>query len=123
MDIDSDGLPPGPSPEQEKHDPSKPVDVWFDDGNLIIQSGEKTFRVYRGILSSASSIFRDMLSLAVTDEEQAIDGCPVVHVSDPTADISFFLRSLHDTECVVHCHLSLSLPSHTVTQVLPPASC
>ena len=83
------------------------VDVWFDDGTLIIQAGEKSFRVYRGILSRASSVFRDMLSLAVTDGDEVIDGCPVVHVSDSAADMSFFIRSLHDTECVVHCFLAL----------------
>jgi hypothetical protein len=86
--------------EAEERESTTPLDVWFDDGNLVIQAEEKSFRVYRGILSFASSVFRDMLSLAVLKESEAIDGCPVVRVSDSAADVSFFLKSLHDTEYV-----------------------
>jgi hypothetical protein len=76
-------------------DPYDPVTVWFDDGNLIVHTGEKTFRVYRGILTRASPVFRDMVSLA---KEESSDGCPSVSVFDAAADVSFFLMSLHDPE-------------------------
>ena len=76
------------SKSQEAPKPAvMPVDVWFDDGNLIIQAEDKLFHVYRGILSSASSILRNMLlSLPVTDESGTFDGCQVVHIPDSAAD-------------------------------------
>jgi hypothetical protein len=108
-------ITPAPSDVSElpqELDSPKPVDVWYDDGNLIILAGKHSFRVYRGILSRASSVFRDMLSLAVMNdsEGEAIDGCPMVRVSDSAADMSFFLNSLHDAEYVVH--LFLGIVSH-----------
>ena len=89
----------------KKANPYDPVTVWFDDGNLIVRTEERTFRVYRGILTCASSVFREMVSLA---KKESSGGCPFVRVSDAAADVSFFLMSLHDPEYVC-CFLRLAL--------------
>lgn len=36
-------------------------DVWFDDGNVILQAESTLFKVYRGILAQNSSVFHDMV--------------------------------------------------------------
>ncbi|KDQ56535.1 hypothetical protein JAAARDRAFT_58838 [Jaapia argillacea MUCL 33604] len=72
------------------------ADVWFDDGNVILIAESTQFKVFRGILSASSPIFQDMFSLSTEVPEESIDGCPVVHLSDTTADVSHMLRALHD---------------------------
>jgi hypothetical protein len=89
--------------EVDQH-PSDSVDVWFDDGNLIVRTDEKSFRIYCGILVCASSVFRDIIALAKKNSDESIEGCPAVRVSDAAADMSFFLMSLHDPEYVYHDH-------------------
>jgi hypothetical protein len=48
-----------PQEVQPDHPEPEPLDVWFDDGTLRVVVGEKRFRVYAGILTAASSVFRD----------------------------------------------------------------
>lgn len=36
-------------------------DVWFDDGNVILQAESTLFKVYRGILVQNSTVFHDMV--------------------------------------------------------------
>ena len=76
------------------------LDVWFNDGSLILQAEGRSFRVYGGILAAASSVFRDMISLAEKSPEDDTYGCPVFHVSDSAAELSHFLKALHTVECV-----------------------
>jgi hypothetical protein len=95
-------------------------DVWYDDGTLVIRAENTLFRVYRGILSSHSEFFKDMLSLpqprGVGDE--TVDDCHVVQVHDQAEDMAPFLRSLHDVKYVLnslssaasHAHLQLFRP-------------
>lgn len=81
----------------------KPVDVWFDDRNLLVVVGEKHFSVYAGILSAVSPIFRDMFQVSKNAQQDHIDGRPVVHLTgDSAEDISFLLKAIHDIECVTN---------------------
>jgi len=45
-------------------------DPWLDDGNIILQTGSKQFRVVRSILSASSSVFRDMFSIPQPVDEK-----------------------------------------------------
>jgi hypothetical protein len=56
--------------------------LWFDDGNIILHAESTQFRVHRSILSASSSVFRDMFSLPQPENENVVDRCPVVRVSD-----------------------------------------
>jgi BTB/POZ domain len=71
-------------------------DPWLDDGNIILQAESTQFRVLRSILSASSSVFRDMFSLPQPENENLVDGCPVVHVSDTADDLHHVLKALFD---------------------------
>lgn len=71
-------------------------DIWFEDGNVIIQAEKTHFKVYRGGLAANSSIFKDMFSMPQPPSagELDVEGCPVVHVSDTAEDIAIVLQAL-----------------------------
>ncbi|KAH9925146.1 uncharacterized protein B0H18DRAFT_933899 [Fomitopsis serialis] len=68
---------------------SRDKQFWYDDGNIIVVAQDVGFRVYKGMLSRPSEVFRDMFSLAQPapnqSREQTPEDCPIVHVTD-TAD-------------------------------------
>jgi hypothetical protein len=70
---------------------------WFDDGNIVLEAELTQFRVYRGILSAHSAIFKDMFALAQSSGEGYVEGCPVVHLSDSAEDVRIVLEVLHDS--------------------------
>lgn len=78
----------------------KPSTPWFDDGNIILEAELTQFKVYRGILSANSDVFRDMFALARGggSEGEEVDGCSVVHVSDKAEDLRYVLQVLHDSK-------------------------
>ncbi|KAK0205206.1 hypothetical protein DFS33DRAFT_1326575 [Desarmillaria ectypa] len=75
--------------------PERSSEVWFADGNIIIQTESTQFRVYRGILAANSPVLSDMLSLSQPDENDMVGDCPVVHFHDFPKDMVHFLKALH----------------------------
>ncbi|KAK0469314.1 uncharacterized protein EV420DRAFT_23231 [Desarmillaria tabescens] len=75
--------------------PGRSSEVWFVDGNIIIQTESTQFRVYRGILAANSLVLSDMLSLSQPDKKYMVDDCPVVHFHDSPKDMVHFLKALH----------------------------
>ena len=73
-------------------------DPWLDDGNIIIAVQGKHFRVHRSVLRSYSEVFRDMFAIPHSHdvEKEIIDGCPVVHLQDSSADVEIMLKALYD---------------------------
>lgn len=71
-------------------------DIWFMDGNIVIQAEGVQFKVTRGVLAAQSSIFEDMFSIPQppSEKEMVVEGCPVVHLSDSAADVNIVLRAL-----------------------------
>ncbi|KAF7295889.1 hypothetical protein HMN09_01132600 [Mycena chlorophos] len=61
-------------------------ELWFPDGNIIVQAGLAQYKVYRGTLRVAreSSIFEDMLSIPQppSPDIDLVDGYPVVVLPD-----------------------------------------
>ncbi|EAU85853.1 hypothetical protein CC1G_05070 [Coprinopsis cinerea okayama7 len=51
--------------------------VWYDDGNVILQVENRQFRVHKSILSKHSPVLRDMFSMPQPDGQLKED-CPVV---------------------------------------------
>ncbi|KAF7326808.1 hypothetical protein MSAN_02496200 [Mycena sanguinolenta] len=72
-------------------------ELWFDDGNIILQAGNSQFRVYRGILAARSTVFQDMLSLPQPPDSELVDGCPTVRLPDSERDVTVFLRAIFDS--------------------------
>jgi hypothetical protein len=67
---------PRPIPERDTH--------WYDDGNIV--------------LSVNSVIFKDMFSLPqpAVIEDEMVDGCPVVYLSDSVADLRYVLEAFYN---------------------------
>jgi hypothetical protein len=76
-------------------------DVWFEDGNIILQTDDALFRVYGGLLASRSSVFKDMLAFPPPPEGNlALDNCPVVRLYDATENVRYFLNAIFDSAYV-----------------------
>ena len=76
-------------------------DMWFPDGTVVLRAEHTLFRVYGGILSRASPIFKDMFSIGQLQSDnshaETYEGCPVVVMAgDSVVDMRNFLRILHD---------------------------
>ncbi|KAJ6556038.1 hypothetical protein B0H19DRAFT_1151814 [Mycena capillaripes] len=77
--------------------PVRVEDLWFPDRGLVLQAGNRLFRVPGGILAARSPVFRDMLSMPQPEEQSLIDGCPLVLLHDSGADAEYFLRAIFDS--------------------------
>ncbi|KAJ7119164.1 hypothetical protein C8R44DRAFT_673506 [Mycena epipterygia] len=89
MDVDT---------EQPASEPERVQELWFEDGNLIIQAGDRQFRVYRGILAARSPVFRDMLAFPQPLDSELIEGCPVVRLPDAATEVTVFLQAIFDPD-------------------------
>ncbi|KAF8903484.1 hypothetical protein CPB84DRAFT_1677981 [Gymnopilus junonius] len=70
---------------------------WFDDGNVILQAENTQFRVHRSVLSNHSVVFRDMFTMPQPAPlDPLVDGCPVVSLSDKTADIGHVMSLFYE---------------------------
>ncbi|TRM60550.1 hypothetical protein BD626DRAFT_571618 [Schizophyllum amplum] len=72
-------------------------ELWFDDGNIVLQAEDTQFRVHRSILAIHSNVFRGMLSLPQTAcDEEKIDGCPVVFLpGDAAQDMTYLFMAIY----------------------------
>ncbi|KAL1709943.1 hypothetical protein EV121DRAFT_193714 [Schizophyllum commune] len=60
-------------------------DLWFEDGNLVIQVTPRLFRLHRGILAAHSNFFRNMADFPASQEQSTYDGVPLVILHDDNA--------------------------------------
>ncbi|KAJ7607255.1 hypothetical protein DFH06DRAFT_1486543 [Mycena polygramma] len=72
-------------------------DLWFVDHGLVVQAGNRLFRVSSATLAARSSIFRDMFSIPQPERQPLIDGCPVILLHDSPIDAEYFLRAIFDS--------------------------
>lgn len=88
-------------------------DLWFEDGNIVLEAERTQFKVHRGLLSRNSSVFRDMFTVPQpsTTEEEMVEGCAVVQLSDSAADVTYVLQALCERRCVT----PISFPLYSVT--------
>ncbi|KAJ7605685.1 hypothetical protein DFH06DRAFT_1020064 [Mycena polygramma] len=87
----------GISSESLDDRPTRVEDLWFQDHGLIVQAGNRLFRVSSATLAARSSIFRDMLSIPQPESQPLIDGCPVVLLHDSPIGAEHFLRAIFDS--------------------------
>jgi hypothetical protein len=78
----------------------QPSQVWFEDGNIIIEAGDTLHRVSRSILAARSAVFKDMFSIPQPPDAETKLGCPFVHLADSSNNLCFFLRAIFDSESV-----------------------
>ena len=106
---------------EDPHCLEKDEEFWYDDGTIILITGNIEFRVYRGPLAKHSPIFHDMLALPqppISDStpssfEESVLGppCPAVHVTDSPTDLRHFLRAFVPGEIPMCAKLSIYLRS------------
>ncbi|KAJ7605687.1 hypothetical protein DFH06DRAFT_256446 [Mycena polygramma] len=72
-------------------------DLWFYDHGLVLQAGNRLFRVSGATLAARSSVFRDMVSIPQPENQPLIDGCPVVLLHDSPTDAEYLLRAIFDS--------------------------
>lgn len=68
---------------------------WFNDGTIVLEADLTQFRVYKGILSANSVIFRDMFALSQAHGDEEVEGCAVVQLQDGPDDLRVVLQALH----------------------------
>lgn len=79
--------------------------LWFEDGNLILRAEDSLFRIYSGILSARSSVFKDMFAFPPPAEgNDNMDGCPIVEVYDSAEDMTYFLQAILDSRYSTFVH-------------------
>ena len=81
------------------------TDVWFDDGNCVLQAENTVFKVYFGLLAKYSVYFQTMITLPQPDanfgeEPQPMyENCPlIVLLGDSAKDAGYFLKALTDIQ-------------------------
>lgn len=113
------------APNTVKRDP----DLWFEDGNIILLCRDTAFRVYRGLLTRHSVIFRDLFAVAQPSNSETMESCPVVHISDPPDDLRYLLRALCGLRKCVPFPRLLPFSSSALSPIwphpslLPPPDC
>ncbi|KAJ7729781.1 hypothetical protein B0H16DRAFT_1586361 [Mycena metata] len=78
--------------------PKRVEELWFEDGNIVLQAGDSQYRVYRGVLAARSPVFSDMLSFPQPPDSELVDGCPLVRLPDCDIEVTFFLKAIFDPE-------------------------
>ncbi|KAF7968201.1 hypothetical protein HWV62_31623 [Athelia sp. TMB] len=75
-------------------------DVWYEDGNVVLQAEGTLFKVHKSILAESSSVFKDMFGIPQPPSTGAdlIEGCPVVHLSDKADEVKYILQALCQRE-------------------------
>ncbi|KAL1733538.1 hypothetical protein EV714DRAFT_281886 [Schizophyllum commune] len=67
-------------------------DIWFDDGNIVLQAENVQFRFFKGILAAYSPFFRDVFSVPQpTVGADLVEGCPVLRLQEKAADVNYML--------------------------------
>lgn len=73
-------------------------DLWFSDGNLILETENSLFKVYSGLLVRKSSVFRDMFTFPQPNDHKDV---PTVRLYDSTEELTWFLKAILDPEYVL----------------------
>ncbi|KAK7027754.1 hypothetical protein R3P38DRAFT_2939912 [Favolaschia claudopus] len=65
-------------------------DIWFDDGNIIVQAETTQFRLYKGALCASSAILKE--AVENLGESKGVEGCPILFLSDSSEDLGCLLH-------------------------------
>jgi hypothetical protein len=90
-------------PQAQNHSTTSPPET-FDvpDANFIIRSSDNVdFRVHKSVLAMASPFFRDLLSLPQPSDSEAVDGLPVVQLSEDSELLNSLVPILYPVRMVM----------------------
>lgn len=71
-------------------------ELWFSDGNVILVAQGRAFKVYQGLLSRDSEVFRGLFVVPQPSSAEAVDGCPIVYLTDSSEQLRHLLRVVFD---------------------------
>jgi len=74
---------------------TRDLNLWFNDGSIIIVCASSSFRVSESVLSINSLVFKDMFSSSSASSNETVEGCPVVRLTDDPVDMQNFLMMVH----------------------------
>ncbi|KZP19777.1 hypothetical protein FIBSPDRAFT_862475 [Athelia psychrophila] len=76
--------------------------IWYDDGNVILQAESTQWKVHKSILAQSSSVFRDMFLIPQppSDDTELVEGCPVVRLLDSAEEVEYVLQAICQREYV-----------------------
>ncbi|KZP04454.1 hypothetical protein FIBSPDRAFT_843993 [Athelia psychrophila] len=85
--------------DEEPETAAKPLvrsEIWFHDGNIVLQADRTQFKIYQGLLSANSTVFADMFLVPQPPPSggELVEGCAVVHLSDSAVDVTYVLEAL-----------------------------
>ncbi|KAF6749423.1 hypothetical protein DFP72DRAFT_852570 [Ephemerocybe angulata] len=62
--------------------PTRSAEVWFDDGNVVLQAEGVLFKIHRGIFIKHSAVLEDMLAELPLNGGIKVEGCSVINLED-----------------------------------------
>ncbi|KAF8209360.1 hypothetical protein K438DRAFT_1753712 [Mycena galopus ATCC 62051] len=70
--------------DEPTSEPKRVEDLWFEDGNIIIQAGNSQYRVLTVSICRGATV--------TAPDPEFVDGCPFVHLPDPEVETTPFSR-------------------------------
>ncbi|KAJ7183257.1 hypothetical protein C8R46DRAFT_1027013 [Mycena filopes] len=71
-------------------------EIWMPFGDVVIQAESTQFKVNRDILIKHSTVFQGLFLVPQTENEEVVEGCPIVKLSDSAKDVGLLLAALYD---------------------------
>ncbi|KAJ7746304.1 hypothetical protein B0H16DRAFT_1854665 [Mycena metata] len=71
-------------------------EIWMPYGDVVLQAQSTLFKVNRDILAKHSSVFQGLFLVPQSPNQEMMEGCPIVEVSDSASDIKLLLTALYD---------------------------
>ena len=68
---------------------------WYADGNVVLQAEDTQFRVHRLLLSLHSEIMKGCFDCPQPVDNELVEGCPVIHLTDSAKDIDILCGLLY----------------------------
>ena len=89
--------PSTPSPQSQEF--VHCLDLWYNDGSLVIVTESLAFRVHTSIMATNCEIFRDMATIPQSkgseETQEKWEECPVVRLQDSATDMQHFLKAIY----------------------------
>ena len=77
--------------------PTLVSDLWYDDGNIVLQADSSLFRVSLGVLAARSPVFDDIQNLPRSQDQEMYGDCPLMVLHDKAEDLANFLRAVYNS--------------------------
>ena len=90
--------------EMSVRGPCRHPDLWFEDGNIVLQAEDTVFKVFRSILSKHAQLFRDIFSLprsTTETEQEQYEESVLIRVQEEAEHMAIFLRAIFDPTYVL----------------------